>query len=68
MGGGQYIRLPTALVYLACVLDAWSRRCIGWQLSRTIDTRLHSSLGYLPPIECENLYNALEGHPSELVR
>ncbi len=35
-----YIRLPTAFVYLACVLDAWSRRCIGWHLSRMIDTRL----------------------------
>jgi transposase InsO family protein len=34
-----YIRLPTAFVYLACVLDAWSRRCLGWQLSRTIDTQ-----------------------------
>ena len=161
-----YIRLPTSFVYLACVLDAWSRRCIGWQLSRTIDTRLtlaalnhafalrqptaglihhsdrgvqyasaaylerligidahismsakgnpydnakaesffktlkreevylnhyetfgdaeeqighfiddvynqkrlHSSLGYLPPIEYESLYNALEEHPSEMVR
>jgi putative transposase len=35
-----YIRLPTAFVYLACVLDAWSRRCVGWKLSRTIDARL----------------------------
>ncbi len=35
-----YIRLPTTFVYLACVLDAWSRRCVGWQLSRTIDTAL----------------------------
>ena len=35
-----YIRLPTTFAYLACVLDAWSRRCIGWQLSRTIDTTL----------------------------
>lgn len=33
-----YIRLPTTFAYLACVLDAWSRRCIGWELSRTIDT------------------------------
>jgi putative transposase len=161
-----YIRLPTAFVYLACVLDAWSRRCIGWQLSRTIDTqltlaalnqaitlrqpeaglihhsdrgvqyasaayveclvgigarvsmsargnpydnakaesffktlkreevylnqyetfddaegqigcfiddvynqkRLHSSLGYRPPVEYESLYNAVEKHPSEMVR
>lgn len=161
-----YIRLPTTFVYLACVLDAWSRRCIGWQLSRTIDTqltlaalnhaiearhpeaglihhsdrgvqyasatyverlesigalvsmsakgnpydnakaesffktlkreevylneyetytdaegnlanfidavynekRLHSSLGYLPPVEYESLYNANEKHPLVLVR
>lgn len=35
-----YIRLPTTFVYLACILDAFSRRCIGWCLSRSIDTRL----------------------------
>jgi len=35
-----YIRLPTAFVYLACVLDAFSRRCVGWKRSRQIDTRL----------------------------
>lgn len=35
-----YVRLPTRFVYLACVLDAWSRRCVGWQLASTIDTQL----------------------------
>jgi putative transposase len=35
-----YVRLPTAFAYLACLLDAWSRRCVGWHLSRTIDTAL----------------------------
>ncbi len=35
-----YIRLPTTFVYLACLLDAHSRRCVGWHLSRQIDTRL----------------------------
>lgn len=35
-----YIRLPTTFAYLACLLDAWSRRCVGWHLSRTIDTAL----------------------------
>jgi transposase InsO family protein len=35
-----YVRLPTAFAYLACILDAWSRRCVGWCLSRAIDTRL----------------------------
>jgi len=34
------VRLPTAFAYLACILDAWSRRCIGWELSRRIDTDL----------------------------
>jgi putative transposase len=31
---------PHCFVYLACVLDAFSRRCVGWKLSRTIDTQL----------------------------
>jgi putative transposase len=35
-----YIRLPTGFVYLACILDGYSRRCVGWALSRTIDTQL----------------------------
>lgn len=35
-----YIHLPTAFVYLAALLDAYSRRCVGWQLSPTIDTQL----------------------------
>jgi transposase InsO family protein len=35
-----YIRLPTTFVYLACLLDAFSRRCVGWKLLRQIDTRL----------------------------
>jgi putative transposase len=35
-----YIRLPTTFVYLAAILDAYSRRCLGWALSRWIDTEL----------------------------
>ena len=35
-----YIRLPTTFAYLACILDAFSRRCVGWHLSRFIDTQL----------------------------
>jgi len=35
-----YIRLPTTFCYLAAILDACSRRCIGWELSRWIDTSL----------------------------
>jgi putative transposase len=35
-----YIRLRAAFVYLACILDAFSRRCVGWALSREMTTRL----------------------------
>jgi len=35
-----YVRLPTQFVYLAAVLDAYSRRCVGWALSREITTGL----------------------------
>ena len=35
-----YIHLPREFVYLAVILDLFSRRCIGWGLSRNIDTHL----------------------------
>lgn len=35
-----YVRLPESFVYLACLLDAYSRKCIGWSLSRQMDTQL----------------------------
>lgn len=35
-----YIRLPTTFCYLACVLDAYSRKVVGWQLGRTPETTL----------------------------
>jgi putative transposase len=35
-----YIRLRGAFVYLACILDAFSRRCVGWYLSRDMTTQL----------------------------
>ncbi len=35
-----YIRLLSEFVYLATILDAYSRRCIGWNLSTRIDTNL----------------------------
>jgi putative transposase len=35
-----YLRLRHEFVYLAVLLDAWSRRCIGWQLSRHLHEEL----------------------------
>lgn len=38
-----YIRLLTEFVYLSVVLDLFSRKCIGWDLGRNIDTTLTSN-------------------------
>jgi len=35
-----YIRLQREFVYLAVVLDAYSRRCIGWELGRRLSVDL----------------------------
>jgi transposase InsO family protein len=35
-----YIRLPRGFAYLAAILDAFSRKVVGWALSRWIDTAL----------------------------
>jgi putative transposase len=35
-----YVRLPTAFAYLAAILDAFSRKVVGWAFSRWIDTTL----------------------------
>jgi transposase InsO family protein len=35
-----YIRLRTEFVYLAVILDAWSRKVVGWALGRTLETEL----------------------------
>ena len=32
-----YIRLQREFIYLAVILDAFSRRCIGWHLDRTLE-------------------------------
>jgi len=35
-----YIRQRREFIYLAVILDAFSRRCIGWALERTLETEL----------------------------
>lgn len=35
-----YVRLRAEFIYLAVVLDAFSRRCIGWQLGRSLEAQL----------------------------
>jgi transposase InsO family protein len=45
-----YIHLTDMFVYLAVILDVYSRKCIGWQLGKYLDTQLtldalHQALG-----------------------
>ena len=40
-----YIRLQSEFVFLATILDAYSRKCVGWNLSTRMDT--HLALGAL---------------------
>jgi putative transposase len=35
-----YVRLQSEFVYLAVVLDAWSRRVVGWALGRSLESAL----------------------------
>jgi len=35
-----YIAIATGFVYLAAILDAWSRRVVGYAIGRAIDARL----------------------------
>lgn len=47
------VRLPTCFVYLAILLDSFSRTCVGWRLSRWIDAQLvvdalHLALAWRP--------------------
>ena len=35
-----YIAIAAGFVYMAAILDAWSRRVVGYAISRSIDTRL----------------------------
>ena len=35
-----YVAITTSFVYLAVILDAWSRRVVGYAISRAIDARL----------------------------
>ena len=35
-----YIAIATRFVYLAAILDAWSRRVVGYAISRSIDARV----------------------------
>jgi len=40
VGAITYVALPTRFVYVAIILDAWSRLIVGYAIGRSIDARL----------------------------
>ena len=47
-----YIRLQREFVFLAVVLDAFSRKAIGWELGRTLETKLALAAAIHNPAWC----------------
>ena len=45
-----YIRIRSSFVYLAAILDLYSRRIVGWAISKRIDTEL--CVTALRTVEC----------------
>lgn len=35
-----YVRMTRGFLYLAAILDAYSRRCVGWAISRCLDSKV----------------------------
>jgi len=54
-----YIQLTDAFVYLSVILDLFTRKCIGWQLGRYIDTQL--TLDALHQALCQRWNPTLQG-------
>lgn len=44
-----YIQLSKEFVYLAVIIDVFSRRCIGWELSRHIDKAFRKGTAEIRP-------------------
>ena len=54
-----YIQLPDTFVYLAVILDVFTRKCIGWKLGKYLDTQL--TLDALNQAICQRWNSSLHG-------
>ncbi|EGY02654.1 putative transposase [Nitrospirillum viridazoti Y2] len=58
VGDITYVAVAAGFVYVAVILDAWSRRVVGYAISRSIDTRLTVAalkaaiIARIPPAAC----------------
>ena len=69
-----YVTVVSCFVYVALVLDAWSRRIVGWTTSRSMDTRfavtaLEAAIGSRqPPTGCVHHSDRGSQHASTAYR
>ena len=69
-----YIAITGGFVYLAAILDAWSRRVVGYAISRSIDARLAAAAlkaairARKPPEGCVHHSDRGSQYASELYR
>lgn len=56
--GAGHIGLETEFVYLAVVLDAYSRRVIGWALDRSLEDDLRGPANGFPPPRANGRFNS----------
>ena len=54
-----YIQLPESFVYLAVILDVFTRKSIGWKLGKNLDTQL--TLDALDQAICHRWNSSLQG-------
>jgi putative transposase len=69
-----YIAISVGFVYMAAILDAWSRRVVGYAISRSMDARLAVAAlkaairGRQPPIGCIHHSDRGSQYASEVYR
>ena len=69
-----YIAIPGGFVYLAAILDAWSRKVVGYAISRSMDARIAVAAlkaairGRCPPQGCIHHSDRGSQYASELYR
>ena len=69
-----YVAIPGGFVYLAAILDAWSRKVVGYAISRSMDARIAVAAlkaairGRSPPQGCIHHSDRGSQYASELYR
>jgi transposase InsO family protein len=64
-----YVPTRAGFLYLAVVVDAFSRRVVGWAMSTSLKTQIvnssrrHSRIDYLSPLKYERRYALTPTHP-----